>query len=62
MGHFITTVIGTATGMIIASGVIMVMAFMMTFNPRIIKWVTKRTIKLVEEVETDLMEEVETDL
>ena len=53
MGHFITTVIGTATGMIIGSGVIMVMAFMMTFNPRIIKWVTKRTIKLMEEVEVE---------
>ena len=52
MGHFIATVIGTATGMVVGSGVIMAMAF----NPRIIKWVTKRTIKLVEEIE------VETDL
>lgn len=56
MGHFITTVIGTATGMVVGSGVIMIMAFVMAFNPRIIKWVTKRTIKLVEEIE------VETDL
>lgn len=53
MGHFITTVIGTATGMVIGSGVIMATAMVITFNPRIIKWFTKRTIKLMEEIEED---------